>query len=267
MTATLAAVRRHLVALSIACTCSLAACGGGGADATNSPGGSLLLTGAVTTAASVHTITFSGYEWQVKDSRSHLVGPGPNVFSADSNSVFVDDLGQLHLVLRNVNGIWRGAEVYLSHSLGYGTYEFQLASSTYPLDPRVVMGLFTWSDATAFNHREIDIEFSRWGQPEPALGGQFVVQPGTSAGNTFEFRPSTSTVSTHSFVWAPGSVAFAGQTAAEGTYSEWTRVDAGVPAPLDEGVHLNLWLDHGLPPFDPTLQQVEMVVSAFRFHS
>lgn len=47
------------------------------------------------------------------------------------------------------------------------------------LDPNVVFGLFTWDDNPIQAHREIDVEFARWGAT-PAQDGsnaQWVVQP------------------------------------------------------------------------------------------
>src|SRR5437870_9597705 len=52
-----------------------------------------------------------------------------------------------------------------SASFGFGTYRFRLDSPVDDIDPNAVVGLFTWSDRPDFNHREIDIEISRWGEP------------------------------------------------------------------------------------------------------
>ena len=40
------------------------------------------------------TIAFAGYNWGIKDSGGGAVGPGPNVFSGDSNFVWTDALGE-----------------------------------------------------------------------------------------------------------------------------------------------------------------------------
>ena len=61
-------------------------------------------------------------------------------------------------------GKWVCAEVVLQQTLGYGTYRFYLDSPVDSLDPNVVLGLFTWNDDPAFNNRELDIEFARWGR-------------------------------------------------------------------------------------------------------
>src|SRR5690348_11190411 len=112
--------------------------------------------GARTTA--VRTISFSGYQWQVKSSRGKT-GPGPNVFSSSNQNVWVDGQGRLHLAITHSGNRWYCAEVLATQSLGYGTYTFTLDSSVGALDPNVILGLFTWSNDPSFAHRELDVEF------------------------------------------------------------------------------------------------------------
>ena len=109
-------------------------------------------------------ISFSGYDWWVKSSPG-LVGPGPNYFSDRADDVWVDAQGRLHLKIVYRNGRWYSTEVFGADPLGYGTYTFTLASRVDQLDKNIVLGLFTWDDTDpAYYHREIDIEFSRWGE-------------------------------------------------------------------------------------------------------
>ena len=85
------------------------------------------------------TLDFSGYTWTVK---SGYTAPGPNNYTEDS--VFVDSQG-LHLkVKKGFRGAWTCGEVYLDHSLGYGTYSWTVASPVVGFDPVVVFGLFTY---------------------------------------------------------------------------------------------------------------------------
>ena len=65
----------------------------------------------------------------------------------------------------NRNGGWQCAEVESETILGLGTYTFNVNSVVSNLDPNVVAGLFTWSNDPSHAHREIDFEFSRFGQP------------------------------------------------------------------------------------------------------
>src|SRR5205085_5759584 len=128
-------------------------------------------------------------------------------FSDSAQNVWVDNLG-LHLRITNVNRRWYSAEVVCLDSLGFGTYTWQLASAVGTLDPNVVLGLFTWDDATAYNHRELDIEFARWGNASDPTNAQYVVQPYSTAGNLVRFTEPADAPTTHSFQWQSASVNF-----------------------------------------------------------
>lgn len=229
----------------------------------------LALSTACTTArAQTRSLSFSGYTWYVKAS-SGRVGPGPNYFSDSSNNVWVDSQGQLHLKITRSGSRWYCSEVLLSTSHGYGTYRFYLNSLVDNLDPSVVLGLFTWSDDPAYNHRELDIEFSRWGVAGNQ-NAQYVVQPYSIAGNLYRWEePSGLTQSTHSFQWLSASVFF--QSLA-GYYQPPPAVNAvinqhtftqGIPVPGSEVCHMNLWLYKGKAPTNR--QPVEIVVNRFEF--
>lgn len=101
------------------------------------------------------SIQFSGYAWRVKR-HTTPVGPGPNLFSDSECNVWVDARGRLHLKITHGGSRWECAEVICTRSLGYGTYRFYLDSEVHDLDPKVVLGLFTWSDTRDFGYREID---------------------------------------------------------------------------------------------------------------
>jgi len=124
----------------------------------------------------VRSISFSGYEWWVKDSPG-LVGPGPNYFSDSTNNVCLDVQGRLHLRITNQSNQWQCAEVVTKRTFGYGSYRFELDSAVNEINPSVVLGLFTWSDDPAYSHREIDIECSRWANPGDVNNAQDVGQP------------------------------------------------------------------------------------------
>ncbi len=147
------------------------------------------------------TIDFSGYTWKVKSSEIRT-GPGPNYFSDREEDVWVDENGHLHLRVVSRNGKWYSTEVFIVEALGYGTYTFSLASRIDQLDKNIVLGLFTWDEiASEHNYREIDIEFSRWGE-EIGDNSQFVVQPWGRVGNRYRFNMGLQEVySTHSFDW------------------------------------------------------------------
>jgi len=208
---------------------------------------------------SVRTIEFSGYTWQVKSSAG-AVGPGPNSFSDSTANVWVDNLGRLHLKLTYSKGRWYCAEVINTQSLGRGRYGFELDSAVDALDPNVVLGLFTWSDDPAYNNRELDIEFSRWGNAAEPTNGQYVVQPYDHGGNLQRIRQPAVFSSTHSFDWQANAVTFTSSTA---TPSPWAYAGPDVPEPGSEHARMNLWLFRGAAPANA--RSVEIVVKRFSF--
>jgi hypothetical protein len=152
-----------------------------------------------------NTVLWGGRTWTVKSSQSR-VGPGPNYFSASSDNVWVDSLDRLHLKITYRNGRWNCAEVIRAASFGYGAYTFEVATAVDDLDPNVVLGLFTWSDKGAFNHREIDVEIARWGNPSDPTNAQYVVQPYNLAGHLQRFTASGAAPTIHGFTWRSGRV-------------------------------------------------------------
>jgi hypothetical protein len=215
-------------------------------------------------------IVFSGYSWQVKAS-TVPVGPGPNYFSDREEDVWVDDQGRLHLRIAEHESRWYSTEVIADASLGYGTYVFRLTGRLEQYDPYVVLGLFTWdTGAPEHYYREIDVEFSRWGDPA-AANAQYVVQPWTTAGNLyrFEFAPSGDR-STHCFEWAPDQVEFKSYDgfvdcpgSGEGAAGSWVYTGPDIPPPGAENPRINLWLNEGTPPGDG--QSIEVMIEEFGF--
>lgn len=166
------------------------------------------------------------------------MGPGPNTFSP--SNVFVNSTsGDLTLLLREdaATGQWGCAEVTLDHSLGYGTYSWDLqASSVAGFDENVVLGLFTYES----DSREVDIELSAWGGAFPGANADFAVQPSTVKRFTASARGAP--LLRASYMWAPGRVDFLCGAVA------WSHTGADVPPPGGERVHMNLWLFQGRSP-------------------
>ncbi len=215
-------------------------------------------TGIVALAPYPRTIAFSGETWYVKTG-SGKVGPGPNYFSDSSNNVWVDAAGRLHLKITHSGKRWTCAEVISARSFGYGTYRFNLASAVDNLDPNVVLGLFTWNDDPAFYNRELDIEFSRWGDRNN-WNAQYVVQPYTDPLNLFRFQQPAG-ASTHQFSWQAGQVVFE-STNAGGAIAGHTFTNA-IPQAGGENARLNLWLFQGLAPSNK--RDAEVIVQSFDF--
>jgi Glycosyl hydrolases family 16 len=216
-------------------------------------------------AAGMRTIVFAGQTWSVKNSAGALWGPGPNRFSDSTDNVWVDQEGKLHLAITQVGGQWQSAEVISQASFGYGSYRFTIDTPLDALDANVVLGLFTWSDQRAYHHREIDIEFARWGNPANPFNAQYTVQPYTTNGNqrAWNVQPGYTSATTHSFRWTRNSVDFTSTTLGN-TLQQWSYTRRnGIPRPGGENARLNLWLFNGAAPLNG--QPVEIVVSGFVF--
>jgi|SRR5579884_375628 len=220
-----------------------------------------------TTASRGRMLAFAGYDWFVR-ANEVPAGPGPNRFSDSPDNVYVDAQGQLHLRITERNGRWYCAEVICAQSFGYGRYLFYLASAVDQLHENVVAGLFTWHDAPVEHHREIDIEFSRWGNRAYA-NAHFVVQPWQRHGRQHSFQLRLNgTYSTHSFEWRPQGVYFrsvhdhyAQPPSASYHIAAWSYSGDELPTPGGEHVRINLWIYDA----DRLPSEAELVVKHFEF--
>jgi hypothetical protein len=201
-----------------------------------------------------HVLKFSGYEWEVRRTPSDRGGAN----DYDARNAWVDDSGMLHLLLTQRDGRWTSAEIKLTRSLGYGTYTF-VVRDTSRLDPAAALGFLTWDQfEPAQNHRELDVEVSRWGNQDNK-DVQFVVQPHYVAANVYRFKQPTGRL-THSFRWEPDRALFrtvgtSGQVIARREFT------SGVPVPGSESVYMNLLYYRGSPK--PPSGPVEVVVEKF----
>ena len=211
------------------------------------------------------SLRFSGYDWLVKTS-SVLVGPGPNYFSDTEDNVWIDEQGRLHLqVTHDANGHWKASEVVLQASLGYGQYRFRIEGPPRELDSNVVLGLFTWHDDPAENHRELDVEIARWGDPA-GPNGRYTLQPDHVYG--FE-APAVSVPTSHRIDWQPDRVRFqswegwAAEPTTPGTIIAEHLFDTDIPHPGGEQTRINLWLNGGAAPLADG--GLEAIVGSFEF--
>jgi hypothetical protein len=227
-------------------------------------------------------LAFAGRNWGVKEA-SQPVGPGGNLFSANSNNVWVDQDG-LHLTIQNHGGQWYSTEVVLTEKLGYGTYAFQTSSRQDILDANATFGAFSWDPfgdderIPAWPNREIDFEDTRWGDPLSSTNAQTVVQPYWAPGALNEFTlPDLSDDAslTRFFTWSPGRVefytllghlqpnAFPPEAIIDHyVYTENIAAGQIVPEPRRENFRFNLWLNDSSPSDN---QPVEVVVNNFQF--
>ena len=219
-------------------------------------------------AAESRTLSFSGYTWTVKSGREPL-GPGPNYFSDSRKNVWVDEAGRLHLKITRRFGRWACSEVICRDQFGYGRYVFRLASRVDKLSDNVIMGLFTWDTNPGDYHREIDIEFCKWGGP--TNDAQYVVQPWDRPGNLERFvLRLDGERSTHGFDWQSHQILFESfqghgplTPQADRLIRSWTYRGRDVPRIGREKVRMNLWLRRGRPPEDG--RETEVIIETFEF--
>ncbi len=182
----------------------------------------------------------------------------------------------LHLKAMQRDGKWTCAELVMTTSLGFGTYQWQLQGRPDQMDRNLVLGLFNYPtpDIGPDRTNEIDIEFARWGNAAWP-NGNWTVYPavlGTKPlSTTFEFS-LTGDLSTHRFIWSSDKVRYASLNGLReiGDNNGLLRKKTFAPADARHRipqhvlpVHMNLWLYEGRAPVDG--QPVEMVIRSFTF--
>jgi len=149
-------------------------------------------------------LKFSGYDWEVRTIASDKGGTN-NLY--DPDNAWTDASGALHLRIRKKGDRWSCAELFLSRSLGYGTY-LVTVRDTSRLEPAAVFSMFTFEDWGGEQHyREMDLEVSRFGEAASKNNAQYVIQPFYVPGNLFAFAAPSGTL-THSLRWESGRATF-----------------------------------------------------------
>jgi hypothetical protein len=211
--------------------------------------------------AAHHTIQFSGYEWIARAAPSDRGGRN----DYDPANAWTDADGAMHLRIAGTAPGWTCAEVRLTRRLGYGSYRFVVRDVSH-LEPAAVLTLFTWDGpATDENHREMDLEISRWGNPA-AKNAQYVVQPYYVAANVWPFEAPPG-VLTHALRWEPGrltATTFRGSGPEKGASVVTTHAfTTGVPSPGNEMVRMNLYVFRRSAT--PTQRGTEVVIEKFEY--
>ncbi len=211
-------------------------------DALPAPGGGVaavaVTPGRPSAAPPARTLQFSGYDWTVRQIPSDR-GGGPADYSPDN--AWTDDAGRLHLRISRKGDAWASAEITMRRSLGYGTYRFVVQDISH-LDPAVVFGMFTWDElGSDQNHREMDIEISRWGEPVTE-NAQFVLQPYYVPANVARFSAPAGRLAS-ALRWEDGRATFTTlRGGPDGAVAATHAFTSGVPQPGAETVRLNLYV-------------------------
>lgn len=216
------------------------------------------------------TLLFSGYKWVTKESNERHTGPGRNFFAGGKENIWVDDQGRMHIRTTHRNGRWYCAEARLAESLGYGKYIFQLEANPAKLDKDLVVGFFTYDhEDTLRHHREIDIEFSTWGN-EKNLNSQYVLQPFEVAENVNRYQTDLSRATRHEIGWKKGCIDFSSSyiTVRNDSiqlekYASWSYKPHPKLTKNQEKFSMNVWLFKADFPSD--FNDYEFIVSKFEF--
>ena len=204
------------------------------------------------------TIRFSGYQWEIRQNASDAGARNLD----DSGNAWTDGHGCLHLRVAKQGGQWTGTEVKLSRSLGYGSYRFVVRDVSH-LEPAAVFAMFTFDYLGP--SREMDIEVSRWGEPEDK-NAQYIVQPYIVPANTVRFAAPAGPL-TYWIGWEPGRVSFktlrgSSSSTGSGVVAEHVFT-SGVPSAGNERIHMNLWA-YGNQRH-PLQHEFEVVIENFEF--
>jgi hypothetical protein len=205
------------------------------------------------------TLQFSGYQWEVRQTASSQDGGKHLNVPAGA---WTDENGFLHLRVSKQEEHWVSAEVKLSRSLGFGSYRFVVHELSH-LDPAAVFALFTWDELGP--PREMDIEISRWGEPQDK-NAQYVVQPYIVPANTVRFDAPAGPL-TYWMDWEPGRVSFktirgSGSNNPSDVVAQHVFT-SGVPSAGSERIHMNLY-SYGNKRH-PLQHEFEVVIEKFEF--
>jgi hypothetical protein len=207
---------------------------------------------------------FSGFRWRVRWKPSDRGGT-TNPYHPEN--VYTDKSGALHLRIIKRDERWTCSEVNLTRSLGYGTYSFTIDDIS-KLDPRVAFGIFTWDYSTdQENHREFDIDISRWGDPENK-NAEFVIQPPFVPTNISRFDAPAGKLKI-TIIWEPGRVTMITSRGAgrpESSVVSKHVFTSEIPTPGSESVRMAFYLYSNPKRTLPELQHPEeVVVEKFEF--
>ena len=211
----------------------------------------------------VVSMQFSGYDWNVR-TVSAARGGLNNLYAADN--AWTDAKDALHLRISNKAAGWTCAQVVLTRSLGYGTYNF-VVGDTARLDPAVLLSLHTYDESAGDQHfREWGIEIGRWGQPASTENAQVGIQPFYVPGNLARFAEPPGTL-TYSVLWEPGRAvfkAFRGSSIQPNAHPFFEHTfTAEIPSPGQETLEIMFYIV--VSKESPRQKNTEVVIDRFEY--
>jgi len=213
--------------------------------------------------APTKAVHFSGYDWKVRTIASDRGGLN-NLY--DGDNVWTDERGAMHLRIKKRDGRWSCSEVFLTRSLGYGTYIAVMRDISH-LEPAVVLSMTTFDDWAGEQHyREMDMEISRWGDAASKSNAQYGIQPFYVPGNVAPFAAPAGPL-THSMQWESGRASFKsvrGTSMQPGAPVVSEHVfTSGVPSPGRETFQLLFYVVDSEK--NPLQHETEVVVEKFEY--
>jgi len=203
------------------------------------------------------TLQFSGYEWGLRQAVGSA-GGSRNFY--DPQNAWTDKNGMLHLRITGEPNHWSSAEARLTRSLGYGSYRFVIRDVSH-FEPAAALSLSTWDDAGP--PREMNIEISRWGEPN-SKNAQYVIQPYHVPANTVRFTAPTGTL-TYLLRWEPGRASFKTMPGTGGDSNPVAQhvFTSGIPSPGNETVRINFYVFNNKKY--PLQHESEVVIEKFEY--
>ena len=119
--------------------------------------------------------------------------------------------------------------------------------------------MFTWDELGP--SREMDIEISRWGEPQEK-NAQYVIQPYVVPANTVRFNVPPGPL-TYWMDWQPGRMSFRTIGRSGKSLVAEHLFTSGIPTAGNERIHMNLWAYANKR--NPPQHESEVVIEKFEF--
>jgi hypothetical protein len=233
---------------------------------------------------------FAGYNWKISDGNATM--NHSNLWKADPKMQFVDQQGKLHLKLKKFFGVWYCSQIQMTRSLGRGKYEFCVENQFANPDKRIVFSIFINDDQNqdglieaSKNETEVNMTFTKWNESgnsnfwymlkpiSKECIGKCPPDNSCSGIHCFSATGNPTQAVSHEIQWTDknkvnlmsyrGCIVKTANPQYVITKKQFTNFN--LPHPGSERLTINLWLYGGNNPDAKTGDEVEIVISAFRF--